>query len=106
MTRASAVVPLEDALGRRGRRVGPDRVAPARDRVSRIGVAVTCHSPGAMSATRAVIARRPLPGTTRSTDSVALNVSCARGLPLTPMRRPVNRIVTGYGSPSAAASNQ
>jgi hypothetical protein len=48
----------------------------------------------------------PLPGTMPSTDSCWLKVSRDLGAPRMPTRRPVNRTIAEYGSPSSPESNQ
>ena len=93
-TGAYAVVPGAAALGRFTFRVDADPVVVTAECVLRTALAVTCQSPGAISRIRVVIAMRPLPGTTRSTDSTALKLSRGPGFRFTPMRRPANRTVT------------
>jgi hypothetical protein len=68
--------------------------------------AVTVHSPGFSPYTHDVIDTGPLPGTMPSILSSWPKVSLGLGCPWIPSRRPVNRIVAEYGSPSCPESNQ
>lgn len=77
-----------------------------RIRFSRWAVALTCQFPSAMFATRLVTETGPLPGITFATVSVTSKVSRLCGLPLTPIRRPVNRTFTSNASPTSGVSTQ
>lgn len=57
-----------------------------------------------MPGTVTVTETGPVPGTTPSTRSSRENESPARGMPITPTRRPVTRRTASYGPPSSPES--
>ena len=63
---------------------------------------VTVHAPDGTPYTQVVIDTGPVPGTIPSIVSSWVNVSPDRGVLWAPIRRPVKRTVTEYGSPTVS----